>query len=131
MQKTVINFTSLGLAPGVPSVLADITPDQEILVKRVILHVYPESGGGFSQGEAPFILAVTESDNGVADPNDWGSATRLVRSCSGNINSMNSIDTTLTMRKEGGSGVHAIIRPGLAGPTSTWSGQLVIHYLEV
>ena len=131
MQKSIVNFTSTPLGTNTPIVLADIIPEQEILVKRVILHVSPNSGSGYSQGEADYILAVTESDNGVADPNDWGSETRLVRSTSGNINSMNQIDTTLTMRKEGGSGVHAILRAGGMGPTSSWNGQLVIHYLEV
>ena len=132
MQKTVITWgTAATVGPGTEVVVADIIPDQEILVKRVILHATPHIGAGFDVGEANYILAVTESDNGVADPNDIDSATRLVRSCSGNINTINQIDTTLTMRKEGGSGVHAIIRAQNQGPACNWSGQLIIHYLEV
>ena len=132
MQKTVVNFSTLAtVAPGTDVVLADIIPEQEILVKRVILHATPHLGAGFATGECNYILAVTESDNGIPDPGDWGSETRLVRSTAGNIGTINLVDTTLTMRKEGGSGVHAILRASNQGPAANWSGQLIIHYLEV
>ena len=132
MQKRVVSFqTAATVGPGTEVVLNSIVPDQEILVKRVILHATPHLGAGFSPGEANYILAVTESDNGTPDPTDWNSETRLVRSCAGNINTINQIDTTLTMRKEGGSGIHAILRAGPQGPACNWTGQLVIHFLEV
>ncbi len=131
MQKDMVSFSTADpLSPGEEVVLATLSPDQEILVKRVLLHIYPEKGSGFASGEGAYTLAVTESDNGTADPSDWNSPTRLVRSTIGSVNSLNQIDTVLTMRKEGQSGIHAVLRNGYTDNVS-FNGQLVIHYLEV
>ena len=131
MQKDIRTFSTL--VPNAESVVvADIVPDQEILVKRVILLVTPENrpqttNAGLS---GTYQAGVTESDNGAASPTDLASDQRLVRSTSGNAYGINNVDTTLTMRKEGGSGVHAIIS-NFDTQDTLYSGVLIIHYLEV
>ena len=116
-------------------VVADIIPDQEILVKRVILLLQPENRPqppqvGVAVSAGSYQAGVTESDNGAASPTDLTSDTRLVRSSTGNAYGINNVDTTLTMRKEGGSGIHAIVQNFDASSTM-YSGTLVVHYLEV
>ncbi len=131
MQKDIVQFTKV--VPTNESILlADIIPDQEILVKRVILNVAPVNrpDTGTSSLSGTYLMGVTESDNGQATPSDLGSEQRLVRSTTGNAYGINNVDTVLTMRKEGGSGVHAIYRNYDAGSV-TVEGQLIIHFLEV
>ena len=131
MQKDIVTFTSV-VQTNEALILANIIPDQEILVKRVILNVLPINKPDTSAGSlsGAYICGVTESDNGTASTTDLGSEQRLVRSTSGNAYGINNVDTVLTMRKEGGSGVHAIYRNFDAGPV-TVEGQLIIHFLEV
>ena len=131
MQKDIITFSDI-IPPGESSVVATVVPDQEILVKRVILLVVPENrpqttNAGLS---GTYQMGVTESDNGQATPFDLFEPTRLVRSTTGNAYGINNVDTTLTMRKEGGSGIHAIVNNYDTQPTLV-QGALIIHYLEV
>ena len=131
MQKDIVTFTQT--VPANESlVCANIVPDQEILVKRVILLVTPVNRPDTTNAGASgtYRAGVTESDNGAASANDLTSEQRLVRSTTGNAYSINHVDTVLTMRKEGGSGVHAIISNFDAAAT-IFEGQLIIHYLEV
>ena len=112
--------------------MTNIVPDQEILVKRVILLVTPVNRPDTNNAAASgtYRAGVTESDNGAASANDLTSEQRLVRSTTGNAYGINHVDTVLTMRKEGGSGVHAIIT-NFDGLDTIFEGQLIIHYLEV
>ena len=131
MQKDIVTFTQT--VPANESlVCANIVPDQEILVKRVILLVTPVNRPDTNNAAASgtYRAGVTESDNGAASANDLTSEQRLVRSTTGNAYGINHVDTVLTMRKEGGSGVHAIIT-NFDGLDTIFEGQLIIHYLEV
>ncbi len=131
MQKDIVTFTQ-SVPANESLVVADIIPDQEILVKRVILLVNPVNRPDTANAgrSGAYLAGVTESDNGAASANDLSSEQRLVRSTSGNAYGINNVDTTLTMRKEGGSGVHAIVQNFDADAT-VFEGMLIIHFLEV
>ncbi len=131
MQKDIVAFTQ-SVPANESLVVADIIPDQEILVKRVILLVNPVNrpDTANSAQSGAYFAGVTESDNGAASANDLSSEQRLVRSTSGNAYGINNVDTTLTMRKEGGSGVHAIVQ-NLDASATIFEGYLIIHFLEV
>ena len=131
MQKDIVSFTQI-VGANESLVVANIVPDQEILVKRVILLVNPSNRPDTTNSArgGAYLAGVTESDNGTASTTDLSSEQRLVRSTSGNAYGINNVDITLTMRKEGGSGVHAIVH-NFDSDSTTYEGMLIIHFLEV
>ena len=132
MQKFTIS-TDPALPFVVPSgtearVLDFLIPE-EIIVKRIVVNVNAVTTASHAN-DGSFCLSVCQSDSNNAAAGDPLDENRLIRSWSGAPGAPANLDTTITMRKLAGSGVHLYLA-NVSNSNESYYAKFTIHYLEV
>ena len=131
MEKLIIG-SSQTIGPGASAILGNLVLPEEVICKRVVANVSPidVTGGSVGSESLPFIISVTQADEGSGVVADADSPQRLVRSHAGSPGVGTNLDFTLTMRKRTGSSVQLVCENLSTTATVIFHGKLTLHYLE-